>query len=600
VFTSSWLWAQVPKLVEIQRIYFIGNHAFSDKELAQVLDIRGHSFFTNGSAYQEAVALRQSIKLMDFYKQAGYLRAFVKDSVAYTPEGKANLYFLIKEGRLFHINRIAFKGNEVIERRNLLELLNLFPGDPFEQNQLRQGLRSIVAEYEHRGYPLVIIVDSLRVTDSVSVTVHLHEGPRMRIGRIIIPELPTVSKKLIARELVIKPGDWYDSRMIQESQRRLFETNLFNGVQISPFNPDTTHHTVDLQVNLMVAKPRAFDLEFGLGQEREFPNADPQITMDLAGSWTNRNVWHSGRRIRILTTIKSLYPDIFIPQRLNLDFFWVEPWIFGFRIPTTLNPFYYYSTTATREYVNEKYGFRLISSYHWFRKLFLQTNLEWSTVRLEWVPQVSGETFQEERLITARFRWDTRNDLLSPSKGLLFMIQPRLVGGPLGGENSYLQLESSLSGYISLFHRGVLALRIGGGAAIVDSADADGRIPYDQRFLLGGNSSVRGYHHQELGPQYVDAGGESIPLGGNLKLLGNIEVRWPLYKLLGSEVFWDWGYLWPEINDFDAGDIQFGAGFGLTLETPIGPARLDLGFPWLKAKRRFGRSVIYLALAYAF
>jgi len=44
-------------------------------------------------------------------------------------------------------------------------------------------------------------------------------------------------------------------------------------------------------------------------------------------------------------------------------------------------------------------------------------------------------------------------------------------------------------------------------------------------------------------------------------------------------VFLDAGQISLDSWDFPVDDLQFGAGFGVRYKSPVGPLRLDLGFP---------------------
>jgi outer membrane translocation and assembly module TamA len=61
-------------------------------------------------------------------------------------------------------------------------------------------------------------------------------------------------------------------------------------------------------------------------------------------------------------------------------------------------------------------------------------------------------------------------------------------------------------------------------------------------------------------------------------LEGSSEVRFPVWGKLGAAVFFDYGNSWAESWNIDLGDLRYAAGPGLRYMTPIGPARLDVGY----------------------
>ena len=85
---------------------------------------------------------------------------------------------------------------------------------------------------------------------------------------------------------------------------------------------------------------------------------------------------------------------------------------------------------------------------------------------------------------------------------------------------------------------------------------------------------MRGYPYRDIGPK--DDRGE--PIGGEVKVLANIEHIIPLVKDLKAAVFYDAGNVWSSTDDFDLGDLYSGVGVGIRLQTPIGPLRVDYGY----------------------
>ena len=52
----------------------------------------------------------------------------------------------------------------------------------------------------------------------------------------------------------------------------------------------------------------------------------------------------------------------------------------------------------------------------------------------------------------------------------------------------------------------------------------------------------------------------------------------PLAGKFGVVAFLDYGNVWLESWDLDLADLRFAVGPGLRYQTPIGPARLDVGY----------------------
>ena len=120
------------------------------------------------------------------------------------------------------------------------------------------------------------------------------------------------------------------------------------------------------------------------------------------------------------------------------------------------------------------------------------------------------------------------------------------------------------------------------GGIISGSTSDQDIIPIYERYFIGGANTVRGYSERELGPR--DSTG--APLGGNAFLVGNFEVRHPIYKKLNGVVFLDGGqlystppgHIWPDIRLTSVNDLRFSSGFGFRLHSPLGAIRLEMGY----------------------
>jgi outer membrane protein assembly factor BamA len=119
-------------------------------------------------------------------------------------------------------------------------------------------------------------------------------------------------------------------------------------------------------------------------------------------------------------------------------------------------------------------------------------------------------------------------------------------------------------------------------------------LPPEERFYAGGQSSVRGFSRNALGPGlYVtseldDEGNPDpdaarfVPVGGTALTVASVEVRFPspfLPALLRLAAFVDAGNVgYGNVWDMTRGSWRFTPGAGLRLNTPVGPVRLDLGY----------------------
>jgi translocation and assembly module TamA len=91
---------------------------------------------------------------------------------------------------------------------------------------------------------------------------------------------------------------------------------------------------------------------------------------------------------------------------------------------------------------------------------------------------------------------------------------------------------------------------------------------------------VRGYGRWNIGPRSV----HNIPLGGLSLIEGSVELRHPLFAGLAGALFLDFGDVSLRTYHPPIGSLKFGAGPAVMYNTPVGPLRLDLGFPFQKPR----------------
>ncbi|NQV30350.1 MAG: BamA/TamA family outer membrane protein [Candidatus Marinimicrobia bacterium] len=558
--------------------------------------------FSKGSFYNHHHLTREEAKLVNYYTLHGFLDVQITDSISIGDNNEVRIFLKVVEGKEYYLRDVQLSGNTVFSDEEYLEFIEFRGGSKFNTFKIRANLIEMLALYRSLGYPLIHIQDSVVVEDSVSLYIKVKEGPKLNIGKIGLENYEQIPRKIIRREIIVETGDLFNSLNIEESKRRLYETSLFNSVNIRMGTVNLDSATIDLNVDVIPAKFRAFDMNVGLkqGYAEEAINADPVLSIGFSGSWYQNNLFDKGKRIRIETKVSSIYPAIFIPQQFKLDFFYIEPWLAKYRLPLTINPFYWYIDNSRTNFNNLAYGLRAIMTYRWFRKIKVQSLAEWSqsnsNIDSLGTATESLDLYQEARKISVKFSWDERDDFFYPHHGFKLEFEPGLVGYFLGGENSYIQVQSSFSSYWNLFGDLVFAHNVNLGLAVQQSDAVD--IPYAKRFFLGGNSSIRGFEQQSLGPHTL-LNGEDVPLGGNFRFYTNFELRFPIYGYLGGDLFLDIGNLWSEIENVAISSMEAAIGAGLTIDTPIGPARIDYGIP-LGAEHADKSGQLHIAIAYAF
>jgi outer membrane protein insertion porin family len=97
----------------------------------------------------------------------------------------------------------------------------------------------------------------------------------------------------------------------------------------------------------------------------------------------------------------------------------------------------------------------------------------------------------------------------------------------------------------------------------------------DLFFDAGGSQTVRGYAQDALSSvKLLD-----VPVGGTDLLILNQEIRFPIFKWFTGAAFVDAGNTFARLSDISLSGLAVGAGFGLRIQTPLAPFRIDFAFP---------------------
>ena len=179
---------------------------------------------------------------------------------------------------------------------------------------------------------------------------------------------------------------------------------------------------------------------------------------------------------------------------------------------------------------------------------------------------VSDQNLQQ-RSIAFKINLDKKDDPLYTRKGYLILIMLKSAGYILGGERDYLKGDLTFQSYVPIGKKSVFALRVKTGKLW---GWTSGDVDYSyEKFYLGGSTSMRGWDVLRFKESKGDPTGEVI------RLMTNFEFRFPVYKSLGLTLFTDGGLLENQINNISLNELKWDAGLGLTIQTPLGPARLD-------------------------
>jgi len=575
--------------LEVMRLEFEGNKAFSDAELAKTIVTTPsawarrylHLPFTVKHCLDRSELPNDRARLIIFYRRRGYPRVTVDTVVKTLAPGAVEVRFKINEGPPMILRSFVVRGlDSVPERGRIVRDLPVREGGRFDRFAIDAAADTVRQRLHNTGYPRAEAGNRFTVNDSALSawdTLYVTPGPRTRIGAIKINVTPLAGKKqqiptrIVRRIMGLDSGRLFREDEIIDAQRALYQTEAYQHVSITPDSAADT--VITLYTNLAEAPMHAARVGAGYG------------TLDcfrITGEYTDYNFLNGARRLdlnsrvskigigRPLDGAPGLCPaarkDVF-SNRLNYyaGATLRQPVFFGLRTVPTLT-LYTQRVSEYNAYLRTT-AIGGVASVLWRGLTRTPVNLSYSMDlgRTEAQPALFCAVFnlceaaERERIqktqrlaiLSLSASRDRSNSLLSPTRGSVIRLEAR-HSSPLVLSDTGLYFNKFIgdaSRYIGLAGTNVLAFRVRGGTVFGRTLGAaTGFIPPSERLYAGGPTTVRGFSQNELGSLiYIARGYERflfgvsdtvlrlpltdsgykriVPVGGNSLLVGNLELR---------------------------------------------------------------------------
>jgi outer membrane protein insertion porin family/translocation and assembly module TamA len=608
---------------EVRSLTFRGNKAFSSRELALRVATTSSSFVRrNLRAFGtrrclDSDALRLDVgRLRVFYQRKGYYNASVDTTVATNDDRSVRVEFLINEGEPVLIDSLRIKGLDsvtapIADTREL----DLRKGLVFDRTRLQSAIDSIKTRLRNNGYPRADVAASYTV-DTVSrhasVVLDVIPESRARIGQVrvfnepLAGDAPRIGEGTIQRLASVRPGDLYREQDLADAQRGLYQTDLFQKVEVR-LAPDSVQPKGDslVTIDLLLRENylRRVDTEIGWAVLDCFKERTQYIDKNFLGE---------ARRLELTAQVSKVgygEPTRFTnghlcapvirddPFSARLNYYTAAtvrfPTLFGFRTSPTVSIYSerrgeyqaYLRTTlvggeasVTRD-LGRGLPLRLAYSLEYGRTeappallcaLFNRCDSQSRALITDTLRTLAVASAHLERLRT--------DDPFNPRAGTTVRLDLRTAAREIGS-NRRMEFVKGLSdaSYYKPISSGVtFAARLRLGTVLgrtLSFNDSTGFVPPEERLYAGGASSVRGFQQNALGDLIYIAetpyntlrgNGDTlyfelpaardsqvvrrvVPVGGNSLIVANFELRlrsafFP--ELLQYTLFTDAGDVW--------------------------------------------------------
>ncbi len=567
--------------IEVERVSFVGNRAFSDRRLRRVLEtkqanilrtfLRGDTFIADRIEFDKQV-------IRDFYLSRGYIDFRVNSAnVEFTRERDA--FFLVMnvtEGQRFSFGQISTV-SEIpgVDPAPYQAALKVKPGVIYSPTVIENS----IARLERLG--LKQGVDFLRVEPRVTrnprdltldVQFVLTRGPRIFVERIDIEGNTTTLDRVIRRQFDTVEGDPFNPREIRQSAERIRALGFFSVADVETREGSSPSQVI---VDVDVEEQPTGSLSLG----GSYSVSDG---FGIAIGLNESNFLGRGQNLGItLSTAQD-------SEQYIINF--TEPYLLGRKLRFDLGLGLASTNSSFASYDTESVFFRPQISYAIGELSALRLRYGWN--RSEMTQQsnetngavISSEIDQGKRTassIGVSYVYDSRLGGLNPNAGVLFELGVDAAG--LGGDNEYIKTTArAIAQQRVLNEEVVLRATLELGALNWTGDDFSRTI---DRFVLG-PSVFRGFEPAGLGPRDL-SNGQDDAIGGNYYWVARFESDFPLglpeeLGLRGG-VFYDVGNLY-NINNVNtagadivgaSGSIRHVVGVSVLWETPFGPLRFN-------------------------
>jgi outer membrane protein assembly complex protein YaeT len=555
----------------VDRIEFSGNKVLTTDELGDAIATKArpwYRFWEDRPVFDPVGFGSDLERLQRFYESRGYYGTTVTyDLTVDNERGFISVQIEVREGQPVLISDIDVEVATTAADKKEPPFPKELPvkrGEIFREAEYQQAEQLLRGVFLENGYAHVkterkaeVDLDQRRVRILYTV----HPGPIAVFGKTEVKGTDTVDPSVVSRELVYEAGETYAQSKVIESREKILALDLFGSVRVEPAETQGAPTVVPMEVEVAEKSHREIKLALGYGTEDEFRT---QL------EWRHLNWLGGGRRLSISAKYSSIVTSG------TIDF--VQP---HFLTPRTQGIVKLsYDQEKEETYVRNVGRFAPRIDHRFTPKLsgFVGYRLEHDKLT-EVSPAIDlalGEIQRKGILSgpTMGLVWNTADNPLNPTKGEVISLAIDQAGAIWGGEFKFYKMTAEGKKYIDIGWKTIFASRLKLGLA--DAIGSDKNFPLFERFFAGGEKSVRGYGRRRLGPLAAN----DDPLGGLSLIEGSLELRRPIWKELNGAVFIDFGQLSKRSFDIPVDDLQFSAGFGVSYATPVGPLRLDVGFPF--------------------
>jgi outer membrane protein insertion porin family len=591
--------------VRIARINFEGNRSVKDRHLRKEMETRRwwmFSWLTGTGRFKDDEFEDDLDKLRDYYREQGFLDVAIPPELIvydYPTPGRLVINIVIEEGRQYRIGDIEISGNKLFPAPLLQFALKQRSGMIFAPSKLDEDVKALEDFYGRGGY-LDTNVRLLRKpnlqTGDIDLEYMVEESEQFAVESINIEGNTKTKSIVILRELVLGPGETFDTVRMEVSKLRLENTRFFEDVNVTP---EPTNIPGRRNLKVAVREGRTGNLTFGAGfSSLERAVVFAELTQSNFDLFNRRSFFQGdGQKFRLRMQLGRY------SSQLVLSF--EEPWLFERQLALGFTLFRTTSDYNSAIYEEIRTGGEVYLRKRLFELVEGRLSYTYEVVEIADVDPNYAAFFPPGEQVTSKVGLtllrDTRDKIVNTTRGNRAELITEVAGGPFQGDVDYYKVEFRGSQFFPTFEFQNQVLALIARAGVVDSYGRNDRrnpvfdqagnpvldqagnqvlapargVPFYDRFFLGGPYTLRGFEYRQVGPK--NQFGE--PMGGNTYGFLSVEYSFDIVAPIRFAVFYDAGFVNEDAYDFSPVRYNDNFGFGLRLFVAGAPLSLDFGIP---------------------
>lgn len=577
--------------VKVSKITILGNKQIPDSELKSKLMTSEGGYFSalSGSGQFKQEAFDRDVQILRFiYYNKGYVQAKIdRPQVTVSPDKKSIYITLhVEEGEQYAVGDVDFAGDILFDKSELYEAITIDNNEVFAYDVLQKDISALTAKYGDLGFAYANVIPRTRFNDKdrkVDLVFEFDKGQKVYFGNINVVGNSKTRDKVVRRELKVREGELYNETRRRESVENIQRLGFFEEVNfktsVDPNNTDI------MNVDIVVKERNTGQIQLGAGY-----GSTQGFTMQ--GSVNQTNFLGKGQNLGASLNLSRTgnYYSLSFTEPYYDDTLWSV----GFDA--------YQSANTGREDYSESHRGGSVRFGHPISdnvRLFLRAKYDVTELKTNYedgkaltdptlfpLDTASGETVS----LSSTVEFDTRNDRMMPSKGVLASATYEYAGF---SQLKYQRVSGTFRYFKNLFWD--VVFRNSFNYAQISTTQEGRVVPFSELYLLGGPYSLRGFRSYRVGKQVRSqfvydkeiAAGTSASeaekrayryFGGTQQLMYQGELQFPMIKEAGimGVMFYDIG---AADNQLSSDKFYSDVGFGIRWFSPIGPLRFEWGFP---------------------